>query len=74
MTRPYYERVGRAVAQANGKESVCPDRLFDRARRCCNHRRAAFLVGVVATVIIHLAFYKLLRVPLPWGVLERWAF
>lgn len=36
--------------------------------------RAAFIVGVVGTVVIHLAFYKLLRVPLPWGVLERWAF
>jgi putative tricarboxylic transport membrane protein len=33
------------------------------------------LPGAVAfTVIIHLAFYKGLRVPLPWGVLERWAF
>jgi hypothetical protein len=25
-------------------------------------------------VVIHLAFYKALRVPLPWGLLERWAF
>jgi len=31
-------------------------------------------VAIVAAVVIHLAFYKLLRVPLPWGVLERWAF
>ncbi|MGH8669421.1 MAG: tripartite tricarboxylate transporter TctB family protein, partial [Burkholderiales bacterium] len=31
-------------------------------------------IGVLGTVAIHLAFYKLLRVPLPWGVLERWAF
>jgi hypothetical protein len=29
---------------------------------------------VVFTLVIHLAFYKGLRVPLPWGVLERWAF
>ena len=36
--------------------------------------RTTILVAVVATVLIHLAFYKLLRVPLPWGVLERWAF
>ena len=36
--------------------------------------RSAVLVGVVSTVVIHLAFYKLLRVPLPWGLLERWAF
>lgn len=26
-------------------------------------------VAVVATVVIHIAFYKGLRVPLPWGVL-----
>jgi putative tricarboxylic transport membrane protein len=36
--------------------------------------RTAVLVGIIGTVAIHLAFYKLLRVPLPWGVLERWAF
>jgi putative tricarboxylic transport membrane protein len=36
--------------------------------------RASVAVAVIATVLIHLAFYKLLRVPLPWGVLERWAF
>jgi hypothetical protein len=29
---------------------------------------------VVATVAIHLSFYKLLRIPLPWGVFEQWAF
>jgi putative tricarboxylic transport membrane protein len=29
----------------------------------------AALVAVVATLLIHAAFYKLLRVPLPWGVL-----
>ena len=31
-------------------------------------------VAIAAPVLIHLAFYKLLRVPLPWGVLERFAF
>jgi putative tricarboxylic transport membrane protein len=31
-------------------------------------------VSIVAPILIHLAFYKLLRVPLPWGVLERFAF
>jgi putative tricarboxylic transport membrane protein len=36
--------------------------------------RASVAVALIATVVIHLAFYKLLRVPLPWGVLERWAF
>ena len=36
--------------------------------------RVAVLVGVVATVVIHLAFYKLLRIPLPWGLFEQYAF
>jgi putative tricarboxylic transport membrane protein len=36
--------------------------------------RVTVPVAVVATLVIHLSFYKLLRIPLPWGVLERWAF
>ena len=36
--------------------------------------RVTVIVAVVATVLIHLAFYKGLRIPLPWGVLERFAF
>ena len=34
----------------------------------------AIVVAVVATVVIHFLFYKLLRVPLPWGVLEQFAW
>ena len=34
----------------------------------------AIVVGIVGTIVIWYAFYKLLRVPLPWGVLERFAF
>jgi putative tricarboxylic transport membrane protein len=30
----------------------------------------ALLVGVVMTLLIHYAFYKLLKVPLPWGWLQ----
>ena len=30
----------------------------------------AIVTGVVATLAIHTAFYKLLKVPLPWGLLE----
>jgi len=30
---------------------------------------AALVVAVVATLLIHFAFYKGLRVPLPWGLL-----
>jgi putative tricarboxylic transport membrane protein len=36
--------------------------------------RWAMVIAVVATVAIHLAFYKLLRIPLPWGVLKDYAF
>jgi putative tricarboxylic transport membrane protein len=31
--------------------------------------RPALLWAVGGTVLVHVAFYKLLRVPLPWGVL-----
>jgi len=31
---------------------------------------AAVPLAVVGALVIHLAFYKLLRVPLPWGVLQ----
>ncbi|HEY3177348.1 MAG TPA: tripartite tricarboxylate transporter TctB family protein [Casimicrobiaceae bacterium] len=34
----------------------------------------AFAVAIVVTLVIHYAFYKLLRVPLPWGVLTPFAF
>jgi putative tricarboxylic transport membrane protein len=30
----------------------------------------AAAIAVIAPIVIHLAFYKLLRIPLPWGVLE----
>ena len=36
--------------------------------------RMTSLMAVIAPLIIHLAFYKGLRVPLPWGLLEPWAF
>jgi putative tricarboxylic transport membrane protein len=36
--------------------------------------RASLAVSMVATLAIHMSFYKLLRIPLPWGVLERFAF
>lgn len=34
----------------------------------------AVLLAVVASLVIHFAFYKLLRVPLPWGVLTPYAW
>ena len=30
----------------------------------------AILWAVLGTIVVHIAFYKLLRVPLPWGVLR----
>ncbi len=31
-------------------------------------------IAIVVTLVIHYAFYKLLRVPLPWGLLQRFAW
>jgi putative tricarboxylic transport membrane protein len=36
--------------------------------------RRTLIVALVATLVVHFAFYKLLRVPLPWGVLTPWAW
>ena len=30
----------------------------------------AVLIAAIAVLVVHFAFYKLLRVPLPWGVLQ----
>jgi len=35
--------------------------------------RAVLMAGVAA-LVVHFAFYKLLRVPLPWGVLTPYAW
>ena len=34
----------------------------------------ALLVALIATFVVHFAFYKMLRVPLPWGILTPWAW
>jgi putative tricarboxylic transport membrane protein len=31
-------------------------------------------LAIVVTLLIHYVFYKLLKVPLPWGVLQRFAW
>jgi putative tricarboxylic transport membrane protein len=36
--------------------------------------RRAMVVAIVTTLVVHFAFYKLLRVPLPWGVLTPYAW
>jgi len=37
-------------------------------------RKAAVVVALIATLVIWYAFYKVLRVPLPWGLLTGIAF
>ena len=34
----------------------------------------ALTVAIGASLVVHFAFYKLLRVPLPWGVLKGYAW
>lgn len=34
----------------------------------------SLLIAVIASFVIHFAFYKLLRVPLPWGLLTPFAW
>jgi len=34
----------------------------------------AIVVAIAVTLVIHYAFYKLLRVPLPWGLLTGFAY
>jgi putative tricarboxylic transport membrane protein len=36
--------------------------------------RTALPLAVAVTLVIHYVFYKLLKVPLPWGFLERFAW
>ena len=48
--------------------------LFVLQWACGVRPRTAALVALAATLVIHTCFYKLLKVPLPWGVLQRWAW
>jgi putative tricarboxylic transport membrane protein len=34
----------------------------------------SLLIAVVTTLVIHFMFYKLLRVPLPWGILVNYSW
>jgi len=36
--------------------------------------RNNLVLALIVTLGIHYAFYKLLKVPLPWGVLQSWAW
>ena len=46
--------------------------LFSWLRR--GHLLSSFAIAVVATAVIHYGFGHFLRVPLPWGILENYAF
>ncbi len=62
------------LAQAAGFLLVAPVFLFVLFVVFGVRPGPATLIAVVVTVAIWYAFYKLLRVPLPWGVLTPWAF
>ena len=34
----------------------------------------SIVIAAIATLVIHFAFYKLLRVPLPWGIFTNYAW
>ena len=34
----------------------------------------SILIAVIASLVIHLAFYKMLRVPLPWGLMKNYTW
>ena len=61
-------------ANAVGFLLLAPVLLFVWFRTLGVRTPLAVVVAIVATLLIWYAFYKLLRVPLPWGVLTRFAF
>ena len=62
------------VANAVGFLIVAPILLFIWFKVLGVRNGPAVAVGLVSTFVIWYAFYKLLRVPLPWGILEKFAF
>jgi len=62
------------LAESVGFLIVAPILLFIWFSVLGVRRGTAIVVAIVATLVIWYAFYKLLRVPLPWGVLTKVAF
>lgn len=62
------------LAQAVGFLIVAPALLWLWFTVLGVRRTTALVVAVASTLVIWYAFYKLLRVPLPWGVLTGLAF
>jgi putative tricarboxylic transport membrane protein len=48
--------------------------LFTLLRALQLDTTRSITVAVIASLVIHFAFYKLMRVPLPWGVLLPYAW
>jgi putative tricarboxylic transport membrane protein len=63
-----------ALANAVGFLIVAPVLMFALLLAYGVRPRTAAIVSIVVSLAIWYAFYKLLRVPLPWGVLQRFAF
>ena len=63
-----------ALAERIGFLIVAPLALFAMFIAFGVRPVVAVVVAVLGTLVIWYAFYKLLRVPLPWGVLTRFAF
>lgn len=59
-----------AFADRLGFLIVAPLGLFATFKAMQVSTRAALVWSIGGTLLVHLAFYKLLRVPLPWGVLR----
>ena len=54
---------------------VCSVALLIALQWACGVRwELNVAVALIATLVIHTAFYKLLKVPLPWGLLDRMAW
>jgi putative tricarboxylic transport membrane protein len=63
-----------ALAGRVGFLLIAPVLLFTWFHVLGVRRGTAIVASLVASLLIWYAFYKLLRVPLPWGVLTPWAF
>ena len=48
---------------------VAPPCLIALLRVFGSSWRASIAWALLGTLVVHIAFYKLLRVPLPWGVI-----
>ncbi len=62
------------LAESVGFLIVAPILLFLWFTVLGVRRTTAIVVAIAATLVIWYAFYKVLRVPLPWGILTGVAF